>query len=124
MKERQLKKLNLALQLHGLPPLPFFPESVGAGSVSIDNVIDEVVNGQPLSPDLLQVYKNAVDPSLFRTMQLAPVAMPGISEGLANSPWSSSHRTGFAQVRMSNATNVVVVRCPAEVLLALLLKHL
>lgn len=105
VQQRQLKKLNLALELHGLPPLPFFPEATDAETVSIDSLIDGVVQGQPLSPDLLNLYREAVDPSLFRTMHLAPVAMPGISEGLANSPWSSSHRTGFAQVRRVNRTN-------------------
>ncbi|CBZ53428.1 conserved hypothetical protein [Neospora caninum Liverpool] len=99
-ESRNLKKLNLALGLHGLPPLPFAPRKFSQSEeeeLSVDALIDEVIQGHPLSKDIIKQYRDAVDASLYKTMQLPPVAMPGVCEGLAASPWPSPHRTGFAQ---------------------------
>ncbi|PFH38594.1 hypothetical protein BESB_009360 [Besnoitia besnoiti] len=101
VESRELRKLNLALGLHGLPPLPFAPRKINQASeaeeVSVEVLIDNVIRGEPLSRETLKQYRDVVGASIFKTMQLPPVAMPGVSEGLAASPWSSPHRTGFAQ---------------------------
>ncbi|KYK63729.1 putative transmembrane protein [Toxoplasma gondii TgCatPRC2] len=101
LDSRNLRKLNLALGLHGLPPLPFAPRKINESSeeeeLAVDVLIDQVIQGRPLSKDILKQYRDTVDASLYRTMQLPPVAMPGVCEGLAASPWPAPHRTGFAQ---------------------------